>query len=329
MSSRETLERAEVSREAGVTGGLGSPVTARGRRRPPRPVRARGARWSPRLFVAPSALSLVVLGVYPLVFIVLTAVSESSLGRLFQGWVGVDNVAAVLSDADVSASLVRNVLYALAVTTASVVFGVITAYALFRSTRSGSVVRTLLLLPLITPPVIVGILWKLIFNPTGGLLNTVISWFGYAGEPVSVLSSPIWALAGIAVADVWEWTPLVALLVFAVLLGQDHEVIEAAALDGAHGWRLFRAVTLPAIAGTIAAAFFIRLVLAFKVFDLVVMMTSGGPGTSTTMPSYLIYQAALQQFDVGRASAITLVLAVVVTVITLPVVAITRKLQRA
>lgn len=272
-------------------------------------------------------LSLVVLGLYPLIFIVLTALSESSLGRPFQDWVGTANIDAALADDDIIASLVRNTAYALLVAGSSVVLGIATAVALYRSARSGALVRTLLLLPMITPPVVVGILWKLIFNPSGGLFNTVLTFFGHSGDPVSVLASPTLAFLGVAVADVWEWTPLIALLVFAALLGQDPEVTEAAALDGAGGIRLFGHITLPAIAGTIAAAFLIRIVLAFKVFDLVYIMTAGGPGQSTTVPAYLIYQAALQQFDLGRAGTITLLLAVVVTLVTLPIVAITRRLH--
>lgn len=288
---------------------------------------ARGGRWAQRAFVTPGVLSLLVLGAYPLVYIALAAFSESSLGKPFQAWVGTANFAEALTNSDVTASLVRNVGYALGVGIASTVLGVATAVALFRAARAGSLVRTLLLLPLITPPVVVGVLWKLIFNPSGGLFNTLLELAGYSGGPVTVLASPFFALGGIAVADVWEWTPLIILLVFAALLGQQPDVTEAALLDGAHGWRLFRNITLPAIAGTVAAAFLIRVVLAFKVFDLVYIMTSGGPGTSTTTPSILIYQAALQQFDLGRAATITLLLAVMVTVVTLPIVALTRRLH--
>ncbi|WP_348786428.1 sugar ABC transporter permease [Leifsonia sp. NPDC080035] len=300
----------------------------------PRPAARSGARgraggaWPRRAMVAPTVLATVVLGAYPLVFIVLTAFSQSSLGRPLQAWVGTANFAEVLTDTDVTASLLRNIGYAVVVTVVSVALGVVTALALRSATTRGSLVRTLLLLPLITPPVIVGVLWKLIFNPSGGLLGTVLSALGRRGDPVAVLSSPASALAGIGVADVWEWTPLIALLVFAALLGQDRSVAEAAALDGAHGFRFFCSITLPAIAGTIAAAFLVRLVLAFKVFDLVFVLTSGGPGTSTSVPAYLIYQAALQQFDLGRASTITLLLAVVVTVVTLPVILIARRLHR-
>jgi multiple sugar transport system permease protein len=278
--------------------------------------------------VAPTVLATVVLGAYPLIFILLTAFSQSSLGRPLQAWVGTANFTDALSDGDVTASLLRNVVYAVAVTACSVLLGVVTAVALRAATARGSLVRTLLLLPLITPPVIVGVLWKLVFNPSGGLLGTLASALGWRGEPIAVLSSPGWALVGIGVADVWEWTPLVALLVFAALLGQDRSVAEAAALDGAHGLRFFRSITLPDIAGTIAAAFLVRLVLAFKVFDLVFVLTSGGPGTSTSVPAYLIYQAALQQFDLGRASTITVLLAIVATVVTTPVILIARRLHR-
>jgi multiple sugar transport system permease protein len=181
-------------------------------------------------------------------------------------------------------------------------------------------VRTLLLLPLITPPVVVGTLWKLVFNPGGGLLATLLP-----GVSLAPLSSTTWALPAIGLADVWQWTPLIVILVYAALLTQDPAVREAASLDGAHGVGLFRHITWPAIAGTVAAAFFIRIVIALKVFDLVFVMTSGGPGQASTTTTYLIQQVALKEFDIGRASAITLVFAVIVTAVTLGVAALARK----
>lgn len=288
----------------------------------------RSETWTHRLFVAPSVLALLVLGVYPLLFIVAASVSESSLGRPFAGWVGGEQFTRVLGDADIVASFARTTAYALSVSAASLVLGVVSALALYGAVRSGSIVRTLLLLPLITPPVIVGTLWKLIYNPGGGLIATVLGSLGFDRQAIAPLSSTTWALPGVAVADVWEWTPLVAVLVFTALLAQDSGIIEAARLDGAHGASLFWHITLPQIAGVVAAAFFIRLVLAFKVFDLVYVMTSGGPGQATTTTSYVIYQAALREFDIGKAAAITLLLALLVTVVTIPVALLTRKLQR-
>jgi len=280
----------------------------------------RRASASVALFTAPTILSIIVLGAYPLLFILAAAFSDSTLGRPFQEWVGTANLESILTDADVVASFARTVGYALVVAVASAVFGVAIAVALERATRSGAVVRTLLLLPLITPPVVVGTLWKLVFNPGGGLLATVLP-----DVSLAPLSTTAWALPAIGLADVWQWTPLIVILVYAALLTQDPAVREAASLDGAHGIGLFQHITWPAIAGTVVAAFFIRLVIALKVFDLVFVMTSGGPGQASTTTTYLIQQVALKEFDIGRASAITIVFAVIVTAVTLVVAGLARK----
>lgn len=281
-----------------------------------------------RLFVAPSVLAVLVLGLYPLVFILAAAFSDSSLGKPFRGWVGTENFETVLADGDIVASLWRTVAAAIAISVVSVAAGTTIAVALEQATRAGAVVRTIILLPLIMPPVVVGTLWKLVFNPGGGLLDVGLRALGADAASFAPLSSTAWALPAIGLADVWQWTPLVAILVYAALLAQDSSVREAAALDGAHGPGLFRHITWPAIAGTVAAVFFIRVVIALKVFDLVFVMTSGGPGQASTTVSYLIHQVASKEFDLGRAAAITLLFAVVVTVVTLPIALIARRFSR-
>lgn len=282
-------------------------------------------RWGPRLFVVPTVLVVVVLALYPLLFSIAAALNDSSLGKPFDGFVGTKNFADVLGDGDVIGALVRTVIYALAVTGVSVAVGLTIALALDRAVRMGALLRTIFLLPLLTPAVTVAILWKVILSPSGGLLSTVLTDLGFDGSALSPLSSAALALPTIALADVWEWTPLVTILLFAALQAVDWEMVEAATLDGAHGWSLLARIVLPAIAGAIAAVALIRLVLAFKVFDLVAVLTAGGPGQSTTTASYLTFQRALQQFDVGQASVITLCLAVVVTVVTIPFVVAMRR----
>lgn len=277
--------------------------------------------------MTPSVLVLLVLALYPLLFIAAAALSRSSLGQPFQEFTGLQNLRAAAGDPAVQDSMLLGAGYGLGVAAVSTVLGTATAVALWRSVSSGAVLRTLLLLPMIVPPVIVGILFSFIFSPSGGLIDTLLRQFTSFSGSFAVLSDPGWAILGVAVADVWEWTPLVVLLVFTALLGQDPEILEAAQLDGAQPVQQFFHVTLPTIAGTVAAAFLIRLILAFKVFDLVYVMTSGGPGSSTQVPAYLIWRAALQNFDVGMAAAITLVLAVVVTLVTLPIFYLTKRLR--
>ena len=288
---------------------------------------ARAQRLARASLVAPIVVSLLVLGLYPLVFTVAASLSRSTLGRPFQSWVGLDNFAQVLGHPDLVQTLPRTVTYALGVSALSTLLGLLMALALYHAARKGAWARALILLPLMVPPVIAGNLWKLIYNPGGGLLTTLLNRLGVDAAGLAPLASISWALPAIALADVWQWSPLVALLVLAALLAQDDAVIDAAQLDGASGWQLFRHITLPAIAGTLATAFFIRLVLAFKVFDLIFITTSGGPGQATTTASYAIYQAALRSFDIGRAAAITLLLAGVVTLITLPLGKLARRLN--
>jgi len=283
------------------------------------------ARWARRVFVAPTVLVTVILGLYPLVFIIGTAVTRSSLGKPFQEFVAFDQITAAATDTSVIGALVRGVAYALVVAVASTFLGTATALALWRSALAGAASRVVLLLPLALPPVVVGVLWRLVFTPNGGLIDAVRRAVAPDSAPIAFLSDPVLAIVGIAVADIWEWAPLVTILVFAALLGIDHEVMEAASLDGAHGLRLLREIVLPAVAGTIAATFVIRLVLALKVFDLVDVMTKGGPGDASSVPAWLVWKAAIEQFDVGRGAAITLLLAVVVTLITLPPILIARR----
>lgn len=299
---------------------------------PPVPSHRRGKRAGRQLayhraFIAPSVLVLLVLAAYPLLFIITAAFTRSSLGQPFQELVGVENFQEAAASEAIQDSLLLGAGYAVGVALASTALGTLTAVALWRSLKSGAVMRTVLLLPMIVPPVVVGILFSFIFSPSGGLIDTVIRRFTPGSGTYAILSDTTGAIFGVALADVWEWTPLVVLLVFTALLGQDPQLTEAAQLDGANGFQLFRYVTLPAVGGTIAAAFLIRLILAFKVFDLVYVMTSGGPGSSTQVPGYLIWRSALQNFDVGMAATITLLLAVVVTVITLPVFWITKRLK--
>jgi multiple sugar transport system permease protein len=201
----------------------------------------------------------------------------------------------------------------------------VTALALWRSALAGAASRVILLLPLALPPVVVGVLWRLIFTPNGGLIDAIRRIVAPGTDPIAFLSDPALAIVAIALADIWEWAPLVTILVFAALLGIDREVMEAASLDGAHGLRLLREIAVPAVLGTIAATFVIRLVLALKVFDLVNVMTKGGPGDASAVPAWLVWKAAIEQFDVGRGAAITLLLAVVVTLITLPPILIARR----
>lgn len=289
------------------------PPTSRPRRHP-----RTGA--IPRLLVAPMVVGLLAFAVYPLLYLLVLSASKSLLGKPFQAWVGLDNYRAALGDEVFIGSLSRSVGFALPITLIQLTLGFGVALLLQGSIRGGNIVRTLLLLPLMTPPIMVAIAWKLILHPTGGLANAMLRDLGLTETPVSFLGSSMLAFPSIAVADTWQWTPFVILLAFAALQAIPEETHQTALVDGASPWHAFWGVTLPMVAPALIAVGLIRLIMAFKLFDLVYALTQGGPGFDTTVATFQIYRTALERFDVGSAAAQTIIFGVVVSLVILPVV---------
>ena len=194
-------------------------------------------RWSRRLvgwsLASPGLMAVGVIAIYPVVALVLFSVSQSTLGQPFRDWVGFENFRRAFQDAVFRSALVKTVLFASVLTVVEMVLGVLLALLLQQVRRGGWLLRTLVLLPLMTPPVMLALAWRLVLAPSGGLLNRWLQGAGLIDQPISFLGSPLLAFPSIAVADIWQWTPFVALLTFAALQLLPSEVEEAARLDGA------------------------------------------------------------------------------------------------
>lgn len=285
------------------------------------------ARWSRVLWVAPIGLALLVTTVYPTIFLLALAGTKSTLGKPFAKFVGFKNVLAATGDPIFLASVGKSLAYGLATSAVQLAVGLAVALLFTSLLKAGRVLVSLVLLPLMTPPVMVGIAWKLILAPAGGWLNGVLLDLGVVDAPLSFLGTPVLAWISIAVADLWQWTPFVVILCFAALATLPEGVREAAIVDGAGPVQAFRHVTLPLIAAPLASIFLLKLILSFKLFDLVYILTFGGPGFTTTTAGFGIYRLAMNEFDVGKAAAETLIYAVVVGLVTLPVVKLHRRLE--
>jgi len=290
--------------------------------------RARRTAWAGRTMLTPVLLAIAIVAIYPLGYLVASAFSESSLGRPFTEWVSFANFAELLGDGVTFPSLGRSLLFAIPSTLLALVVGFIVALSLDAAVKSGRIVRVLLLLPLMTPPVMVAVIWKLMLAPTGGLLNNLGQILVPGSEPFLFLGSSPSAMISLIVVDAWQWTPFCILLLYAALQTLPSEVYEAAQVDGAGVWQTFWKITFPLILPTIATVLVLKLVVSFKVFDLVFIMTSGGPGFDTTVSSYSIYRTALQTFDVGAAAAQTIAFLVLVTIIIVPLNAVRQRLHR-
>ena len=299
---------------------MSHPVTSRRR--------ARRASWTGRALLAPAVIAIVIIAIYPLGYIIAASFSESSLGRPFTEWVGFDNFAALLGDGVTLPSLGRSLLFAIPSALIALVAGLVVALSLDAAVKGGRVIRVLLQLPLMTPPVMAGVIWKLMLAPTGGLLNNIGQSFAPGSEPFLFLGSSPAAMISVILVDAWQWTPFCVLLVFAALQTLPTEVYEASQVDGAGVWQTFWRITFPLVLPSLITVLLLKLVVSFKVFDLVFIMTSGGPGFDTTVSSYQIYRTGLQTFDVGAAAAQTIAFLVLVTIVILPLNAVRQRLHR-
>lgn len=285
-------------------------------------------RFERALWIAPIVAGLVVMVLYPTLFLIGLATTKSTLGKPFRSFVGLDQIAGALTDPLFLAATVRSVGFALFSSSIELVLGFLIALLFASLLRAGRYLTSFILLALMTPPVMVGVAWKLILAPAGGLLNGVLLNLGLTDAPISFLGTASLAWVSILVADVWQWTPFVVILAFAALMTVPPEVGEAAQVDGASPWQRLTLVVLPLVAAPLAAIFLLKVIIAFKLFDLVYVLTFGGPGFATTTAGFGIWRLALEQFDVGRAAAQTLIYAVVVGLVTLPVVKLQQRFER-
>jgi multiple sugar transport system permease protein len=278
----------------------------------------RGSRPVIWLLVAPLVVGLAIFAIYPFIDVVALSFSKSSLGRPFQKWPIATNYLILARDETFRASLGRTIIFALPVPLIEMVLGFSIALLLHTNLRGAGWIRGVILLPLMTPPMMVATAWKLILAPAGGLLDGILVRTGLLDQPISFLGAMPWAFLSVAVADIWQWTPFVAILSYAALQGLPEDIVEAARVDGASASNILRHITLPMLAPTLLAILLLRVVIAFKLFDLVYGLTFGGPGFDTTVAAFQVWRTALAQFDIGLASAQTIIFSILVSLITLP-----------
>jgi multiple sugar transport system permease protein len=191
------------------------------------------------------------------------------------------------------------------------VLGLAIAVLLNRPFPGRRIVRLILMVPLMLAPLLVGLQFKWFFDDRAGVLNAFLGLFGATQRPIGWLSDPQWALFSLMIAEIWQNTPFMILVFMAGLAGLSQEVLEAAEVDGANAWQRFRYVTFPMLGPLISIALTIRSLDAARVYDIVMIMTKGGPGNSTEMLGTFIYRTAITRRTFGYASAISYVSLVV------------------
>lgn len=270
---------------------------------------------TPRLMVLPTFIILLIISLVPLVYILGISFTGSTIAKPFHDFVWFENYKKAFMDEVFGASLINTLVFAFGVTTIQTLFGFILAFAMQRERKLSSILRTLALLPLFTPPVAIAMIWRLIYDPNQGLLNHYFIKWGLTSSPIAFLGEKNLAFPSIMFADIWQWTPFCFLLCLAALQALPKEPYEAALVDGASSWYVFKRLTLPMVAPQVIVIFLFRLLIALKVFDLVYMLTFGGPGNSTQVASFYIYRVSFKQFQTGYGGALSILVLILISVL--------------
>lgn len=274
-------------------------------------------RLTPYLFLAPAAVVLAVALIYPVGYMVWASfLNWNPSQRIGEAeFVGLANYTRLLSDAQFRESFGVTIVFASVVVSIEMVLGVGLALLLDRELRGMSVLRTLFILPMMIAPIVVGLMWRYMYHPTVGIFNRTLKSLGL--DPVPWLSDPSWSLASVIIADVWQWTPFIFILSLAALQSLPRSTMEAARIDGATAWQTVLYVKLPLMLPVLIVTGLLRLIDAFKVLEVILVLTNGGPGLSTEILSLRISRTASEFRELGSAAAMSNLLLMLLMVLTL------------
>ena len=265
--------------------------------------RVRKSAWGPYLLLVPSGVFLLAFTYWPVLQVAFGSLTVHEFGGSAH-W-GLGNYVRLFADAHFATAVRNNLAYAAGTIIPSVTLALLFALGLRESTRLTAILRTLIVLPLLIPLVAAASLFIFIFLPGAGLLDYYLARFGFA--ETNWLGDPTLALGSIIAITVWKNTGYYMLFFLAGLAGIPQELLDAAKIDGANGVQRFLRVTLPLLGPTLAFVLVIALLNVLTQVDHVIVMTQGGPSDTTSLLLYYIYQQAHQNYDIGLASAATVV----------------------
>lgn len=268
-----------------------------------------------RMFILPTIVLLICINIFPLIWSLgLSFADYSAVKPRIPGvnpnWIGGRNYREVLSDIEIWKYFAITARYAMMAVLGEFFVGFGVALMLNRGFKAKGLVTTLILLPMMMSMSIVGMFWKLLYNPGWGIINYILGLGDFAW-----LANPKTALAAVAITDIWMWSPFTMLLSLAGLSAIPQYLYEAAEIDRASWWFKFRRITLPLVSPLLFIALIFRTMEAFKMFDIAFVMTGGGPGTATELIAVNLYRLAFAQWRTGRASAFAYIILIMIIAI--------------
>ena len=258
------------------------------------------------LLLGPAVVYLVAFSVYPLVVSLFRSFHDYDSQADSWTWIGLGNYRELVSSDEFWSTVEHTVVLTFAGVAIQVVLGTALAFFFNQRLRGATLVRGILILPMLLTPIVVGLMWRALLNPDWGMLNWLLDQVGVHNIPW--LSDPEWALGTLIMVDSWQWTPFVFVIVYARLQALPQDVFEAGEVDGATWVQRTRYITLPLLMPAIVFAAVFRGIDAFRTFDLVYSLTSGGPVQATTTLSFEAFQNGFKFYRYGYSSAISYVM---------------------
>jgi multiple sugar transport system permease protein len=277
-------------------------------------------------FPLPAVIFMILLMIFPVCYTLVVSFTDWTLtsGRPMR-FAGFGSYLTVLKDVRFHAAVGRTFFFTFGAVAVETVFGIILALILNREFRGKELFKFLLLLPLVVTPVAIGIVFNLFYNPTIGFLNYCLSRLGLPQSGWVTDAKTV--MPSLMLVDIWQWTPMIALIVLAGLSSLSSEPYESAMVDGANAVQTFFRITLPMVMPTVFTAIILRAIDALKTYDIIYAMTIGGPGYASETINILAYKVSFEYFSLGQASAFLVFLVIIVLSFTLGVMALRKKFE--
>jgi multiple sugar transport system permease protein len=269
--------------------------------------RANGA-WAPYVFLTPTVVLFLCIFLFPALFIIHSSFFRWNMLKPQAGktFIGLKNFSDLLTNDQFLQALIVTGKFVLYSTPTGLLLGLGLALLLNRSYRGKKWIQGALLSPMMVAPVAIYLSWRFLLEPTFGVVNYVLGWFGIMGP--GWFSDASTALISVVMVDVWSTVPFVFLVMYAALQAVPQDPVESAQVDGANRWQIFWNVTLPAIKPVLLVVLIMRIMDTIRIFDNIYVLTRGGPANATRTVQFLDYELAFNAFDIGKGSALALMI---------------------
>lgn len=265
-----------------------------------------------KLMIAPSMVFLVLMSVYPMIFNVYHSFFRYNLARpQSPKFVGFDNYINALTNPNFLRPLLNTLVFMVSAVSVEFVLGFAIALFFSQQKNGGKVIRALLITPTMIAPIVASLMWLLMYNSDYGVIRWLLQLCGVVNPP-ALLASRTLAMPAVILVDVWQWTPFVMMVIYAGLVAMPKDLCEAACVDGANSRQLLVHIVIPSLKPVIAVVLLMRVMDAFKSFELIYMLTKGGPGNVTETVSYYAYKVGFSFFEIGQSSAICILILFVI-----------------